>query len=518
MDRRTEYESREEQAKAEVGVTAIARPVAICAVVMFLASVIVAPMIDQLARGWRTWQVLAGSAEIRQRLRGFESALEDESVTARAVRPAVERVLAVGGASGVERIYLGREGWLFYEPDVRHVMGSAANAARWGKEVAPRRPDAVAAILDFKKQLAAREIALVIVPTPVKPAVQPEMLWTGTTGPLVDGTFERFVREIEAGGVPVFDPTAAILGGSERFLATDTHWRPEAMERAAAGLAEFVGRRVALPQSLGVAYRRGEQRVRGRGDLAAMLAYAAPRQFEEVNVRPVIAPDGRASTPRTDADILWLGDSFSNIYSASGMGWGADAGFAEQLSYRLGRPVEAIRRNDNGAFATRQMLAEDLARGDDRLAGKKLVIWQFATRELSQGDWRLIEMVVGQKTEGRLLVPPPGEAWIVSGTVTGKGATPRPGNVAYRDHVMAVMLDDVAVEGRGIGWARAIVYLRSMRDGKLTEAAGVQVGQRLRLRVRDWSEVARQYEFINRSDVPGVQMRGQPVCWGEWLP
>jgi hypothetical protein len=63
-----------------------------------------------------------------------------------------------------------------------------------------------------------------------------------------------------------------------------------------------------------------------------------------------------------------------------------------------------------------------------------------------------------------------------------------------------------------------MVYLRSMRDGKLTEAAGVQVGQRVRLRVRNWSEVARQYEFINRSDVPGIEMRGQGVCWGEWLP
>ncbi|MDB5322799.1 MAG: hypothetical protein JWN40_4430 [Phycisphaerales bacterium] len=523
MDQATEYESREEQAKAEVGVTAISRPLAISTVLVFLATVIAVPMIDQLAGGWRAWRRLAAGGELRQRQHGFEIALEEGSATARAVRPGVERVLAVGGASAVESVFVGREGWLFFEPDVRHVTGkgfldSAADTVVRGKEVAPRQRDPVAAILDFRKQLSARGIALVIVPTPVKPAVQPEMLWAGATGPVANASFERFTREMEAGGVLVFDPTAAIIDGRERFLAADTHWRPEAMERAAGALAEFVGRRVVLPQSLGVEYRRGEERVRGRGDLAAMLRSSQSREFEEVTVRPVLEPDGRPWTPRADAEILWLGDSFSNIYAAGAMGWGADAGFVEQFSYLFGRPVDAIRRNDSGAFETRQMLAQDMARGEDRLAGKKLVIWQFATRELSQGDWRLIEINVGKKSERRLLVPPAGETWTISGVVTGKGATPRPGNVAYRDHVMAVTVENVEVEGHGITGGRAMVYLRSMRDGKLTEAAGVQVGQRVRLRVRDWSAVSRQYEFINRSDVPGIEMRGQPACWGEWLP
>ena len=39
------------------------------------------------------------------------------------------------------------------------------------------------------------------------------------------------------------------------------------------------------------------------------------------------------------------------------------------ISYHLARPIDALRRNDNGAFATRQMLTDELARGNDRLAG-----------------------------------------------------------------------------------------------------------------------------------------------------
>ena len=83
-----------------------------------------------------------------------------------------------------------------------------------------------------------------------------------------------------------------------------------------------------------------------------------------------------------------LGDSFANIYSLASMGWGDSAGLVEHLSYALGRPVDRILQNDDGAFATRDILRRD---GPARLAGKRVVIWQFAARELAFGDWRVIE-------------------------------------------------------------------------------------------------------------------------------
>ena len=33
-----------------------------------------------------------------------------------------------------------------------------------------------------------------------------------------------------------------------------------------------------------------------------------------------------------------------------------------------------------------------MASGRDRLAGKKLVIFQFAVRDLAMGDWRVVEL------------------------------------------------------------------------------------------------------------------------------
>ena len=107
-----------------------------------------------------------------------------------------------------------------------------------------------------------------------------------------------------------------------------------------------------------------------------------------------------------------------NIFSLEALGWGESAGFTEHLSRSLGgRPLDYILRNSDGAFATREILARELARGRDRLAGKKLVIWEFAARELAFGDWKLLEMKLGQPAPARFFSPPPGEPVEISGTV-----------------------------------------------------------------------------------------------------
>jgi len=89
--------------------------------------------------------------------------------------------------------------------------------------------------------------------------------------------------------------------------------------------------------------------------------------------------------------VLLLGDSFTNVYSDPSLGWGGGAGLAEQLGYHLQRPVDRIALNAGGAHAARQALAQEQG-GTVRLAGKRVVIYQFAKRELSGGDWRLIDL------------------------------------------------------------------------------------------------------------------------------
>ena len=111
----------------------------------------------------------------------------------------------------------------------------------------------------------------------------------------------------------------------------------------------------------------------------------------------MLQADRRAWEPRADADLLLLGDSFTNVYSQPDLGWGEGAGLAEQLSYELQRPVDRIAINAGGAWSARERLAAELRRGNDRLAGKRVVVYEFAARELTSGDWRRIDLADPQR-------------------------------------------------------------------------------------------------------------------------
>ena len=131
------------------------------------------------------------------------------------------------------------------------------------------------------------------------------------------------------------------------------------------------------------------------GDIATMLHLPAGQQLftnEPVTTQRILTFEGRPWKSDPDAQVLLLGDSFANIYSVDRLGWGAGAGLAEQLSYHLQQPVDKIALDAGGAHASRQALARELASGKDRLAGKKIVVYQFAMRELAFGDWKLIPL------------------------------------------------------------------------------------------------------------------------------
>ena len=98
-----------------------------------------------------------------------------------------------------------------------------------------------------------------------------------------------------------------------------------------------------------------------------------------------------------------MGDSFCNIYSLAEMGWGDSAGFAEHLSLALGQPIDRLVINAGGAYSARQELVRQLASGRDRLAGKRVVLYQFAARELAFGDWKLFDLPAASAPRPRSL-------------------------------------------------------------------------------------------------------------------
>lgn len=564
--------TREEVAEEQVGKTTVSRPVAFALVAAFLVTILSIPLVqhyievragfaakghwvwpkaydvmrfpgnaatafnDPAHRGfWRKFQ--AANSSFMHDVKTYEKALEDDSFVARASLPHTQALTAEMLGLGNEQVYMGRDGWLFYQPEVGYLTGEGflhANVLRsrarsgHGGEVLVQ-PNPVKAIVDFHNQLRDRGIHLILMPAPVKPMIEPERLskryHEPLPIPLQNPSYGEFLEQLRAAGVDVLDVSPALAqaklaSGQPQFLMTDTHWTPEAMELAARLLAGRL-RDLGIPSGKDIDLKRTSEIVAGTGDIAVMLKLPASSTLyppQTVTIQPVSKTDGSPWSPSAGADVLVLGDSFSNIYSLGAMGWGTSAGLVEQLAFALQAPVDAILRNDAAAHATRDLLARELAQGHDRLAGKKVVVWEFAMRELSVGDWRLIDLPAAAPrppAAGKFYAPPEGGGSVrVTGEVTALSKFPRPGSVPYKDHIFSVSL--AGLTGPGVPEnSLAVVYLWSMKDNVLTSASGWKTGDRVTLDLKSWNDVAGDHERFNRSELDSEELQLEIPAWGE---
>jgi hypothetical protein len=386
--------------------TAVSRPVAGAMVAVFLLVIYGVPIaqavLEKLKGDDSMLPDLFKRAPTRQNLKQFEDDLEKASYLKDAVQPRVQLALTRYGGVGNKRAVVGRGGWLFYQPGVLSVAGPgfldpdthrARRKAALDDGDSPLSPDPRPAVLALQAALAERGIRLVLFPVPDKAALQGRQLHgRRVTAVASNRDFPRFVAEMRSAGVLVFDPAPAALRPDEppRFLVQDTHWTAAWMEAAAAGLAALVRDNVALPPAT-ARWRTVLTPVERVGDVVDMLKLPEGQTLfapQKIVVRQVQDDKGEPWQPRESADVLVLGDSFTNVYSLGAMGWGEGAGLAAHLAIALGREVDVIAQNDSGAFATRKLLSEALAAGEDRLAGKRVVIWELASRELAVGDWK----------------------------------------------------------------------------------------------------------------------------------
>jgi alginate O-acetyltransferase complex protein AlgJ len=143
------------------------------------------------------------------------------------------------------------------------------------------------------------------------------------------------------------------------------------------------------------------------------------------------------------------------------------------------------------------------------------VIFQFAERELAVGDWKLIDLSLGERAPGRFFVPDAGDEVIVAGTIREIAPIPRPGTVPYADHITAMHLVDLASDPAGVSGGEAVVYIWGMRDHILQEAAEFRAGDRISVRLRPWADVADQYDGINRTELENEEVQFEEPNWGE---
>lgn len=524
-----ERPAREQQAWDEVGHTEVRRPVAFVLAGLGLAGLLVVASLQLLRAKPETAEnplvrlgraslaalasgegVFAVNRKLRAEMQRFEATLEETSWLQDAALPVVQGVLTGWGRVGNEQVYVGREGWLFFRPDVDLLTGSGF--------LEPGRSDALAALLDFHRQLEARGIALVVVPVPPKTAVAPWALARRAPDPreklLANPSAAELVRRLETAGIEVLDPWPQLLSiGREPYLRTDSHWRPEAMDAVAAELARRL-------EGLGLG--RGELELRresvpitAHGDLVRMLELPQPERWlaaETAIVQRVLDAQGQPWQSDPGAEVLLLGDSFTNVFSQPALGWGEAGGLAEQLSYHLGRPIDRLAINDGGDLEARRRLAQDLAAGNDRLAGKRVVVYQFAARELAAGDWQPVELPAVVTTAAPVSAL---EILTVRARVEAVALLPEPGTTPYRDALLAIHLVEIEALGGGEVASEVLVYVWGLRDGRPTAAASWRREQQLELRLVPWSQAPPELESLQRFELPEDELLFLDTFWVE---
>ena len=325
------------------------------------------------------WVALLGG----QNLHAAEPATAEQK---KAFREALDGAIArPEGAMAVP----GRDGWLFFDKELRHL----ADGAYWGQGA----NDPLPAILDFKSQLDKVGIELLVVPVPAKAAIYPDKLTAlippppATPGNLAEQD-AAFIEVLTSHGVRVLDLTGDFLeargAGVGTYCRTDTHWSPEGIRIAAEKIAELVSPSSWVAAQARLPVRTEAAEIQIRGDLAP-----ADGPMETIPARRVVEANVPGSTGIPDSrnsPVILLGDSHNLVFHAGGEMHANGAGLPDQLCLALGFPMDVVAVMGSGSTAARR----NLARRKDNLAGKKLVIWCFSTREFTHGQgWAKLQVV-----------------------------------------------------------------------------------------------------------------------------
>jgi len=359
-------------------------------------------------------------------LRKYEKEIENSSIFANSVRPFVQFVSFKMFGDPGEKAIMGKNGWMFYKPDVEYLHKPSVTDPRTkvvNYNSKPVMDDPVKVILDFKNQLSEMNIELLVMIVPGKPSIYPDLI-----NPSIKVTLKQeishsqhILKLLEEKGVKTVDLFTPFLEERQRdslfgdslYLRTDTHWKNRGPRLAATLVASAIKQMTwfydYFPKT---EYSIDTVEVFRNGDIGIMTRLSdfkiGKMQFELplekakcYQVFSVIRDDSGKIISKNlykdehrKARILILGDSFSRIYQTDEP---RSAGWISHLAYELSEPLASI-VNDGGAST---IVRQTLAKKASLLKGKKLVIWEFVERDLrfGEGGWKEVPITVSVKQQ-----------------------------------------------------------------------------------------------------------------------
>ena len=215
-------------------------------ILCFLGILVTVPVVQTGVELWRGDRVQALGV-FRERptsahLRAYERQLEDESVIAQNLRPFAKYARFAWFKDGGDKAVIGRDGWLFYGPGLDYITRKPNPAQHTTVS------NVLSAIIDFRDQLAARGIQLVVMPVPNKESIYPEKLLRGNSlepGVLSEETRELLIK-LEGERVPMvnlFELFASARRTNDSnliYLSQDSHWSPLGLKLAATAVSRML--------------------------------------------------------------------------------------------------------------------------------------------------------------------------------------------------------------------------------------------------------------------------------------
>ena len=313
--------------------------------------------------------------------------------------------LAADAAARDRATVAGRDGWLFFAPELRHISVGRFWGDRAKEVTRARRADAadpLPAILDFKLQLDAIGVELLLVPVPAKSIIYadrlPRDIEIPASLPRLDAATEAFYEILREHDVEVLDLTKPFLDNRSDpegplYCLQDTHWSGLGCVLAAQQIARVVSAR---PWHAGVTtadFSTEWTTAVIAGDLRESTDKSITPS-EQLRLRRVVTENVAGQT-EVDSDpaspLVLLGDSHNLVFHAGGDMHATGAGLPDQLAFELGYPVDVVAVRGSGATAARVNLLRRAQRDPSYWTGKRLVVWCFSAREFTEGDgWALV--------------------------------------------------------------------------------------------------------------------------------
>lgn len=288
-------------------------------------------------------------------------------------------LLAICGCSGQDNrpsSIEGADGWRFLPSE--KTFAEKLTAPDLGVLVSP----SVEAIADFRQQLQAEDIALLVVPVPPKILMAPgEAGVSAAEAGKMRAGWEKILADLRAQGVTVLDLAADFAAApGEFYCRRDTHWAGRGIGRAAEGVEAWLAETTDLAPGASPAGAWQKQTI--QGDLGG--------DPEEIDLWLAA---GTFGAEQRDHPLVLLGDSHVLVFHSGGDLHASGAGLPDRLGAALGGSPDVLGVRGSGATSSRVALARRARADAAYLDGKKAVVWCFAGREFTEADsWKKVPL------------------------------------------------------------------------------------------------------------------------------